>query len=233
MIWFPIAFYPRRTNDSRSDLDSATKLGDSFAMQILRTQRQLEWGELDVPLFGLDRDWNGEAVDPAAGWCLVQDKVALWLIASRQASAVVHPDAIPGEFREELWRWDVAELFIAARDRSRYLELNLAPQGAWWACLFEGPRVASEVPLAESSGIETFADPDSSFSWTAAARIPLEFLREQLNFNDRSPVNITFIIDSPQQKFLSSADLGPGEPDFHRPQAFQVPRWIEIDVPAS
>jgi hypothetical protein len=54
----------------------------------------------------------------------------------------------PGNFLAELWRHDVAELFIADPASGRYFEFNLAPNGAWWSCEFTAPRV---VPRKRTS----------------------------------------------------------------------------------
>jgi hypothetical protein len=32
---------------------------------------------------------------------------------------------------------------------------------------------------------------------------------------------VTFILGNPEPKYLTAADPGPGEPDFHRPSAFR------------
>jgi len=42
-----------------------------------------------------------------------------------------------------------------------------------------------------------------------------------LNFGDGSQMNVTFIVNSPEQKFATAADLGKGEPDFHQPDQFK------------
>ena len=100
-------------------------------MTIFESERPLAWGELDVPLLGLAQDWDGARVNPAAGFALVQDAVRLWFVASHRRPAMPHPQGRPGRFRAELWRYDVAELFLADPRSGRYFEFNLAPNGAW------------------------------------------------------------------------------------------------------
>ncbi|WP_353566255.1 hypothetical protein [Haloferula sargassicola] len=199
-------------------------------MQILETRQSLRWGELDVPVFGIDRDWHGRAVEPAAGWCVVVDPASLWMIATRHAAGVGHPEAAPLAYHEGLWEHEAAELFVASPDRSRYLEINLAPQGAWWGCLFDAPRVRAAESWPAGAGVEAFAARPDESSWLAAIRLPLDFLRETLSFGATSPMNLTFVLDPPRHRYLTVADLGGGEPDFHQPGRFPLPAWIDVDA---
>jgi len=45
-----------------------------------------------------------------------------------------------------LWKQDVAELFFHDQNSERYFELNLAPSGAWWGCLFSSYRIVLTDP---------------------------------------------------------------------------------------
>jgi hypothetical protein len=45
---------------------------------------------------------------------------------------------------------------------------------------------------------------------------------EHLGSGPRIRLNATFIIDSPQQRFLTATDLGAGTPDFHQPERFPL-----------
>lgn len=200
-------------------------------MQVIRVHSPLEWGALDVPLFGLSRDWHGQSIGPRAAWCLLADPERLWFVATRATSASVHPQAAPGTFQNELWKHDVAELFIASPQRDRYLEINLSPNGAWWTCLFNGPRQPTDGHPSPWPGIETHVENENGRQWVAAISLPLAGLREALEFGEQSPMNVTFIVDSPDQRFLSASDLGGGDPDFHRPDGFTIPRWVDVGLP--
>ncbi len=200
-------------------------------MQILRTRHTLHWGEMDVPLFGAGRDWFGKPVDPPPGWCLVEDTEALWIIASRESGPDLMPGSSAGRFIEGLWHHDVVELFIAHPQRRRYLEINLAPNGAHWACLFDAPRQRSSYQ--PDFPFETHADLSRPGSWVAAMSLPLDFLRKELDFSDSSPANLTFMLGSATPRHLSVAGLPGAEPDFHQPAAFPIPHRIDVDVPAA
>ena len=58
--------------------------------------------------------------------------------------------------------------------------------------------------------------------------IPLDLLKARLDFGPETKVNVAMILNSPDQKFLSAADLGNGGPDFHQPQLFPVAAFAPI-----
>ena len=197
-------------------------------MTIFESERPLAWGELDVPLFGLGTDWSGARVEPAAGFALVSDTERLWFVASHRRPAAMHPQARPGMFQAELWRYDVAEMFLADPRSGRYFEFNLAPNGAWWTCEFTAPRVREEEVDIAMPEVATFAELAADGSWVAALAVPLDLLRARLDFGLETRANVTFILESPQQRFLSAAALGTTEPDFHRPQQFSKVSWVPL-----
>jgi hypothetical protein len=189
-------------------------------MTIFNNPTELVWGELDVPMLGLEKDWHGVPVSPAAAYSLVRDPRRLWFIAHHRAPADLHPAARPGAFQAELWKHDVAELFLADPVSGRYFEFNLAPNGAWWSCEFTAPRVREEEMDIVMPEVATFSDMAPDGAWVVAMAIPLDLLKARLDFGPKSRANVTMILGSPEQKFLSAADLGDGVPDFHLPQKF-------------
>lgn len=189
-------------------------------MTIFTSLRPLMWGELDVPMLGLDTDWHGAPVQPPAAYSLAMDAARLWFIAHHRRPADLHPLARPGVFQAGLWQNDVAELFLADPASGRYFEFNLAPNGAWWSCEFTAPRIRAEETDIVMPEVATFSDMAPDGSWVAAMAIPLDLLRARLDFGPHSRANVAMILESPQQKFLSAADLGGGPPDFHLPQRF-------------
>ncbi|MGD7653801.1 MAG: hypothetical protein ACQCXQ_11335 [Verrucomicrobiales bacterium] len=189
-------------------------------MTVFTSEERLLWGALDVPMLGLTKDWHGEAVEPAAGWCLVADPERLWFVAHHARPAELHPAARPGVFQADLWKADCAELFISHPASGRYMEFNLSPNGAWWCGEFKAPREMAEggdVPMLD---VATFADMDGDGAWLAALALPLDLLQARVGFGEESGVNVTMVLNSPEQRFLTAADLGGGEPDFHRPARF-------------
>jgi hypothetical protein len=189
-------------------------------MMIFTSSRDLAWGELDVPLLGVGKDWHGDVLDPAAGFSLAMDSRYLWFIAHHRKAAALHPQARPGKFQAELWRYDVAELFIADPVSGRYLEFNLAPNAAWWSCEFTAPRVRAVEDDIVMPDVATYSDMAADGSWIAAMAMPLDLLRARIDFGVASRANVTFILESPEQRFLTAGNLGEGEPDFHQPDRF-------------
>lgn len=184
------------------------------------SDKPLSWGALDLAMFGVDKDWYGESLSHAVAFGFVMDQKNLWFVAARQKAPQIHPDARPGAFQAELWKHDVAEFFISDPSTGRYLEFNLAPNGAWWSAEFTAPRIRAQAEDIPFPGVATFADMAVDGSWMAAAALPLDKLKEHLNFGVDSHLNATFIVDSPEQKFLTAAKLSDGEPDFHLPASF-------------
>ncbi len=203
-----------------SRLDKTRCGGRVSRMTIFTSALPLMWGQLDVPMFGLAKDWNGAAVDPPAGFSLAMDERRLWFIAHHRKPADLHPTARPGDFQAGLWKHDVAELFIADPVSGRYFEFNLAANGAWWCCEFTAPRVRAEEMDIVMPEVATFSDMAPDGAWVAAMAIPLDLLRARLDFGPGTRLNVAMILESPDQKFISAVDLGGGEADFHRPQRF-------------
>lgn len=189
-------------------------------MTIFTAPKSLHWGGLDVPMLGLEKDWHGTPVNPPAAYSLTADDRHLWFVAHHRKPAKLHPLARPGAFQAELWRHDVAELFIADPLSGRYFEFNLASNGAWWSCEFTAPRVREEEIDIAMPEVATFSDIGPQGEWLAAMAIPLGLLKARLDFGPRSRVNVTMILESPEQRFLSAADLGGEAPDFHQPHRF-------------
>lgn len=199
-------------------------------MLLLESRQPLHWGSLDLPLLGILADLSGVTIDPPAGWCLAQDPDRLWFIATHGKAPESPPLGSPNEFTKELWRSDVAELFFANPDTGRYLEFNLAPNSAWWACLFDQPRQPSQSQDFRASGIAAYASEADSESWMACLSIPVKLITSTIGLGPMTTVNVTFILESPAQRFFSATPLpGPGEqPDFHQPVVF--PRLRRVDL---
>lgn len=192
---------------------------------------ELAWGALDVPIQGISKDWHGGIFQPPAGFALVLDPRRLWFIAHHRATPFLHPLARPGKFQAELWKYDVAELFLADPASGRYFEFNLSPNGAWWSCEFTAPRVRAEetdIPFPE---IATFADVSQDGAWVAAMAIPRDLLQARLNFGTNTRGNVTFILGTPEQRLLTASSLGNGEPDFHLPARFSP--LVSVPLPPA
>lgn len=189
-------------------------------MTIFTSVRPLVWGQLEVPMLGLEHDWQGAPLQPPAAYSLALDEQRLWFIVHHRRAAQLHPLARPGRFQAELWRYDVAELFIADPGSGRYFEFNLAPNGAWWCCEFAAPRIRAEEMDIAMPEVATFSDLAADGAWLAAMAIPLDLLKARLDFGPRSRVNVALMLEAPARTLVTAADLGDGGADFHQPHRF-------------
>lgn len=189
-------------------------------MIVFTSSQPLVWGALDLPLFGLATDLSGRMLKTPAAYSLVMDTRYLWFIANHRQAALIHPQARPGLFQNELWEYDVAELFVTDPSSGRYFEFNLAPNGAWWTCEFTAARQRAEEMDIAMPEVATFSDMAVDGSWLAAMAIPLDLLRARLDFGPATRLNVAMILESPAQKFVSATDFGDGAPDFHQPSRF-------------
>lgn len=167
----------------------------------------------------LSTDWFGQSLTVPVHFVFAVDRDHFHFLASRKSKAFIHPQSETGKFQAELWKYDVAEFFLRAPNSTRYLEFNLAPNGGWWSCLFKDALVPMEESNTPLPGVIAtgHSSPDG---WEAHARIPLSFLVEHLDFGPDSRLNATFILDSPDQIFVTAGPPAPGKPNFHRPGEF-------------
>lgn len=209
-------------------------------MLIDRKSAALQWGSpgshegsgegsLDLELSGIDRDWFGRPFGVPAAFGLAIDPTSLWFVAARRKSATIHPQARPGEFTPGLWQYDVAEFFLSHPTSGRYLEFNLAPNGAWWSAEFTAPRVSDGAIDTGIPGVKTYSEVAPDGCWLAAASIPLDVLESRFAFGPTTRMNVTFIVDSPDQKFLTYHQAPAGDPDFHQPALFRQVTIYEGD----
>ncbi len=196
-------------------------------MIIEHKKEPLYWGALDLGMFGLNKDWYGAEIETPAGFGIAIDHGSFWFVTTRRAPAALHPKARPGQFTPELWKYDCAEFFLSHPASGRYLEFNLAANGAWWSAEFTAPRIRAQEEDFVIPGVKTYADLSPDGSWLAAASIPLDLLQARIDFGPETAMNVSFIIDSPAQKFLSAAPAAEGAPDFHRPDLFQQVQIID------
>lgn len=165
----------------------------------------------------LAQDWYGTTVAEPVHYSFTIEGGNLMFRAWQKAAVSLPPYAVPGQFTEKLWMYDVAEFFIAAPG-GRYMEFNLCPNGAWWACVFSAPRVA-DAAAAAPQGVQTTGNVTAE-GWEASAAVPLAELAALGISPDSCKLAATAILNSPDYLFLTTAEDLSGEPDFHRPHAW-------------
>jgi hypothetical protein len=160
---------------------------------------------------------------------LAEDDDRLWFAGCGRGEFRFDEDHGPGKFVEGLWERDLIELFLLNRENGRYAEWNLAPGGAWWAAVFRAPR--ERILEWPCPGAEATAEVASG-RWQAVLSLPKGKVHEMLG-GAPTPGNLTAIIGTPRPQCLSLAELGNGEPDFHRPGEFPElqPRNVDPGFP--
>lgn len=171
----------------------------------------------------LSREWYGAELAPPFEFSFHRDEEELIFRMRRDAAAIIHPTAAPGAWQEELWRYDVAEFFIATPGADRYLEFNLCPNGAWWAAAFTEPR----VPLAGFDA-RALAPRTSGMcrpeGWAAEAHVPLALLRAHgWELSACRMAVCAVICRAGAYTYLTSSEQTSGRPDFHRPWDWEAP----------
>ncbi|MDR2561370.1 MAG: hypothetical protein LBC63_06350 [Holophagales bacterium] len=173
-------------------------------------------------LHPIESDWFGAMPPGPPLWALAMDSDILALRGMVGSPPICTENDSEGSFLEGLWEADVVELFLFNPRTGFYVEFNLGPRGAWWCCAFDSPRSRCAGGAKRIEGVQTKAICLEE-GWDTTMSIPLKSLPERLSFNAGDTLaNITFCLGRPQQ-FVTLADLGGGEPDFHRPD-----KWIPI-----
>ncbi len=191
-------------------------------MQIFTSDQLLIWGNLDLPMMDLTEDWFGNLLAEPCKFTLLKDPEFLWFISVFSHSANIHPAASPGIFTPELWKYDVAELFLANPNTEKYLEFNLTSNGAWWASEFSSIRNPSAHQPDFTTHIRPHQDLAKTHHSVVGLQIPLNFLKKEIDFGVTTAANITVICDSPSQSYLSASKLPGVQPNFHQPAHFPV-----------
>lgn len=176
----------------------------------------------DQSFYELRREWYGREVSPPYRYRLTLTDAGLLFEAERAEVAAVHPDAKLGCFQKELWRYDVAEFFIANADASRYLEMNLSPNGAWWGCVFSAPRV-TDAAASALLRVDQVSGCASSDGWKASLRLPKDVL-DALGFSlENCRLAVCAVLEAPEYIYLTTAETCDTQPDFHRPDLWSPP----------
>lgn len=162
-------------------------------------------------------DWFGQTTTPAPSFRFELADGLLLFQAWHEQPACVHPAALENVFQPELWKYDAAEFFLRDPESGHYLEINLAPNGAHWWAVFDQPRQAIAFP--HDLGIRSMGHLTDS-RWDAQLTLSLPALEKHFHFTPDSPLNVNFILGSPEQRFFSAHPLPGDQPDYHQPDAF-------------
>jgi hypothetical protein len=191
-------------------------------VHIIRSAKKLNWGELSLPVWGVDQDFYGFKRERPLVYSLAEDGEHLWFVAASASPTLLHPLSRPGKFLPGLWEYDVAELFIVHSASGHYVEFQLAANGAWWSGEFVGIRKCATAEYQPFPEVQTHAEISSEGGWMAAMVIPIDLLRARIGYGAASKMNVCFVADSPASRYYSAASLTGEIPNFHQPQAFST-----------
>lgn len=181
--------------------------------------------ETSVPVIQtLSREWYGTEIHPPVCFSFILRGSFLRFMVWRQAAARVHPEGRPGLFMKNLWHYDTAEFFLSDVGKTRYLEFNLSPCGAWWGCVFLAPREPDPHVGIPEGVLATGAC--NGGDWRCQADIPLEWLRAAGLEVHCCRLAAAAILGSPNYLYLTSAEPTTGKPDFHLPGTWPLARLL-------
>ncbi len=176
----------------------------------------------DEPYFhSLNEDWYGRPLASTPSFRIIVGPDFLELAFSAKREPFSAPASNQGDFHEGLWEYDCAELFLTNPDNGHYLELHLAPNGAWWSCYFEEERVQHDIENRPLPGVLT-ESLEGIAQWETRLRVPLASLPPELAFDlAKTRGNVSFCLGSePRQTYASWARLPGDQPDYHQPSSF-------------
>lgn len=127
-------------------------------------------------------------------------------------------EAFTQAFTEGLWQGLVAECFLGREGEDAYTELNLAPDGRWWACRFTRYR---ERTLEQPCYVGTSQRwVEASGERCASLLLPIDLLGTAAESPAKLRLVATAIIPAGEllgerAEYLTSRQPPVGEPDFH------------------
>lgn len=160
----------------------------------------------------VENQWNGEKsprpdVRAEVSFEQVEGGMAVKASMPRREDEKV-PDAPARTRVENLWEYDVVELFLVGDD-GKYLEIELGPGGHYLILGFDGVRRRSDGHIGLDPHIEMKKD---DRSWSSSCLLPPSIVPTPLK-----AVN-AFVIAS--GLYLAAFPVPGEKPDFHQPGAF-------------
>jgi hypothetical protein len=138
----------------------------------------------NIPVISLTRDAYGEQLaEPATEVRSRWTSTYLYLIFSCPYEVLcLNPDPVTSRETNELWQWDVAEVFVRpdTADVRRYKEFEVSPQGEWVDVDVDLDSPNHEEGWVWTSGMEVASRIDSkSCIWYGSMRIPFSSIDPQ------------------------------------------------------
>lgn len=162
-----------------------------------------------LPQERIQRDWFGDPPHCDISFVVACSETHLFFGGEVASLARYEPNLHSGQFVEGLWNQDVLELFVGIQNSSAYLELNLAPSGAWWCCYFDNYRQRS-TRQSNSPRAQILLGKNEQV-WRAALAFPLSQIEDKINTNT---IVFCTILGDPR-RFYTNVHPPPTTPDFH------------------
>ena len=147
-------------------------------------------------------------------YCVVIDPLNLFFSVKVPESRNFDKSLSPGQFKPDLWKHDVVEIFFASDQGCAYQEFNLSPAGAYWSVKFSDYRTrtpGTEEPIAGLK-VESRATITGKM---LSMMIPKNSIIEQCSLGHDSRINCCAILGDEPRSYFSTANLDTLKPDFH------------------
>ena len=158
------------------------------------------------------------------------DKNLFFLFICPYQELYLKPEPKTGIETNELWNWDVAEVFISAnfRDIKRYKEFEVSPQGEWVDLDIDLHKPHHEVGWTWNSGFEKTARIDSvGHRWYAALRIPFSAIDHRpAKAGNTFRMNL-FLSEEPPSNHREVTWQPPMNSTFHTPERFGLLKLVK------
>ena len=139
------------------------------------------------------------------------------------------PSPSTTEETNELWKWDVAEVFISSNfsDINRYQEFEVSPQGEWIDLDIDNNNPHHEAGWTWNSGFEVSARIDAAkHLWYAAMRIPLSSIDKRIPASGNELRFNLFLSEGARSNHHAVTWQPPMSNTFHVPERFGLLRLV-------
>jgi len=140
------------------------------------------------------------------------------------------PDPHAAEETNELWKWDVAEVFVGSdfKDINRYKEFEVSPQGEWVDLDIDLSKPHHEDGWVWNSGFQPAARIDAArHVWYCFMRIPWSAIDTRaVATGNQLRINL-YYSQGPPGAHQGIAWRPTGKPTFHAPESFGTLKLVE------
>ncbi|HEX6821388.1 MAG TPA: carbohydrate-binding family 9-like protein [Candidatus Sulfotelmatobacter sp.] len=185
----------------------------------------------DARLIPVEKDRFGHSVPNFRATVRTRwtQKNIYFLFASPYDKLYLKPSPNTQKETNELWNWDVAEVFIGSdfNDIQRYKEFEVSPQGEWVDLDIDLHKPHHEDGWTWNSGFESAARIDpTEHMWYAAMRIPFSAIDPQPPIEGRIfRLNFFFSQGTPDHH-IELVWQAPMKKTFHVPERFGLIRLV-------